>query len=436
MRIINTEPSRAKLGFRFNLVILMFVFWTLAQLIIPIKFLPYLILSKIEIFKMLVPAVGIMLCTLLYADKLKISRVSIPFILFCGFVLAKYMIVFLTLNRPLDYFSIPIMYICWVAIMFVTTPAIFSSLQRVRVFLRCMLLTFSLVGFFSILFVVILNIDMSALYSHSRFAFVYGNPLYFGGVCYSIVCCSLMLIELSDSRVEKTLLCLLSIFCTVAILVAVTRTFMVGILVLYLVYWFCKETRPKSHLVFVPLVCTIIVLLLLLNLAVGGSYFSSDEVNSLSSGRLTNWWSSIAQAMNGFDALWGGSGLSNYDKVLVVDDNEAVNASFQRYSIDSTYIEVFINSGIFGLGLFFWGLVNVLRAASFGRLRDSEDSKELLGILSAAYAVVVSLVVCSLFYGSYPSLGNTINSAALPAALVIIFLVNRETISIKRETIK
>ena len=68
MRIININPNRTNLGFRFNLVVLMFVFWTLAQLIIPIKFVPYFILSKIEIFKILVPSVGIMLTTLLFVD--------------------------------------------------------------------------------------------------------------------------------------------------------------------------------------------------------------------------------------------------------------------------------------------------------------------------------------------------------------------------------
>jgi hypothetical protein len=181
------------------------------------------------------------------------------------------------------------------------------------------------------------------------------------------------------------------------------------------------------------LLFSIIVLFLMLSLVVDGVYIYSNELNSLSSGRLANWASSIGQSMNTFDVIWGSSGLSNYDKVLYTDGEEVVSASFQRYSIDSTYIEIFINSGIFGLGLFFLGLVNLLRAASFSKLRDSGDSKKLLGILSAAYAVVFSLVVCAFFYGSYPSLGNTINSAALPAALVIIFFVKRETISTKRK---
>jgi hypothetical protein len=242
-----------------------------------------------------------------------------------------------------------------------------------------------------------------------------------------------MLSELSDSVVEKKLLCLLSILCTVAILVSVSRTFIIGILVLYFVYWFYKDMRPKIYIVFMSLLFSIIVLFLMLSLVVDGVYIYSNELNSLSSGRLANWASSIGQSMNTFDVIWGSSGLSNYDKVLYTDGEEVVSASFQRYSIDSTYIEIFINSGIFGLGLFFLGLVNLLRAASFSKLRDSGDSKKLLGILSAAYAVVFSLVVCAFFYGSYPSLGNTINSAALPAALVIIFFVKRETISTKRK---
>lgn len=436
MKINTNGLSYEKLGFRFNLAILVFVFWTLSQLIIPIKFIPYFILSKIEIFKTLIPLAGIILCTLLYLDKLKFSRKSIPFFLFCGFVLAKYIIVFLVTKKPLDYFSIPIMYIFWVLVMFITAPAIFSSFHRIRIFLRCLLMTFILVGLFSILFVVILSIDISALYSHSRFAFVYGNPLYFGGICYSMICCSIMLFELSDSKLEKTLLILLSILCFVAILIAVARTFIVGILILCFIYWFYKESRSKIQTVNALLLCSIIILLLMLSMIVGGSSVSSGELNSLSSGRLANWLSSITQSMNGYDVLWGRSGLSNYDKVIVAGDNEAVSASFQRYSIDSTYIEVFVNSGIFGLVLFCIGLFNILLTGNFKKLRQIEDSKRITGIMSASYAVVVSIIVCALFYGSYPSLGNTINSAALPAALVIMHFISRESISFKRKSIK
>ena len=69
---------------------------------------------------------------------------------------------------------------------------------------------------------------------------------------------------------------------------------------------------------------------------------------------------------------------------------------------------------------------------SLSSLRKTKDGENLIGILSISYAIFTSVVVSGFFYGHYPSLGNTINVAVLPAVLSVIFLVNRHTIASKK----
>jgi len=208
---------------------------------------------------------------------------------------------------------------------------------------------------------------------------------------------------------------------------------MVALLILFFVYGFNKQEKKKSVFVLFILYFMVLFLLIFLTLLIDGQLISANTLNDFSSNRLTGWVSAFQQDINGFDILWGGSGSSNSEKMWVSSDGQSLDATFRRYAIDNTYIELFVNTGLIGISLFLWGLVNIFRTTSFARLRlrGTGDGKGLVGILSVSHAVLASIIVSALFYGHYPSLGNTINSAALPAALSVIVFVNRQTIAVK-----
>jgi hypothetical protein len=432
MSAINPDVSPWMLFSRFNLVLLVFILWLLAQLVVPIKFIPYFLLSKLEILKTLIPAIGIVVCTLLYVDKVRLNGKMKAFYLFSAFGLIKSCILFFTLSMNLEYFINPLMYTLWVLIMFITAPSIFNSLSKIRIFLRCMIVTFSIVAVICLWFVVYFGIDVELLYRGGRLTFVYGNPLYLGGVAYSIICCSLMLTELSKSAVERNLLYLLLVVCFWVILESYSRTFLAGVFVLLVVYLFNKLVHYRGVLVLLTLACSTSFIFVYLFQIINSESLSANALNSLSSGRFGNWSLAFQQSMDGLNALWGGDGTSNYDKSLDAADGDSVDVTFQRYSIDNTYIEIFINSGLIGISLFLWGLVSIFRIISLSSLRKTKNGENLIGILSISHAIFTSVVVSGLFYGHYPSLGNTINAVVLPAVLSVIFLVNRHTIASKK----
>ena len=432
MSTINPDVSPWRLFSRFSLVLLVFILWMLAQLVVPIKFIPYSLLSKIEILKMLIPAIGIVVCTLLYVDKVILTGKVKAFYLFGAFCLMKSWILFFTFPTTLGYFINSVMYTLWVLIMFIIAPSIFNSLSKIRTFLRCMIVTFSIVAVICLWFVAYFGIDVELLYRDGRLTFLYGNPLYLGGVAYSIICCSLMLIELSKSTVERILLYLLLVVCFWVILESYSRTFMAGVFVLLVVYLFNKLVHSRGILVLLTLACSTSFIFVYLFQIINSESLSANALNSLSSGRVGNWSLAFQQSMDGLNVLWGGDGTSNYVKSLGTADGDSVDATFQRYSIDNTYIEIFINSGLIGISLFLWGLVSIFRMISLSSLRKTKDGENLIGILSISYAIFTSVVVSGFFYGHYPSLGNTINAAVLPAVLSVIFLVNRHTIASKK----
>lgn len=426
-----TMISHWKPDFKFILVLSIFVSWTLAQLIIPIKFLPYSIASQLEIFKTIIPVIGIMFCSLLYANKLKFSALGVPFFLFGAFVLIKALIGFLILPKDLDYFFSPIMYLCWVVVMFITAPSIFNSLPKIRALLRCTLATFSIVAIISISFIVFFGIEVSALYKEGRFTYIYNNALYLGAISFSVICSCLMLMELSTSKFERKLLLLFILIFSGVLIASFSRTFILAFLVLLFFYGINKPEKNKNFFIFFTISFAFTFLLILLVLIINNQLISSDTLNELSSNRISLWFGAFQKEFNGFEIIWGGDGSSNSITERVLSDGDSLDATFSRYAIDNTYIEILVNTGLIGMSLFLWGLVNTYLTTRFTRLRLSsiDGGKELVGILSVSHAVFISIIVSALFYGHYPSLGNTINSVALPAALSIIFFVSQNIFS-------
>ncbi len=403
---------------KFNLVLLMFMLWMMSQLVIPIKFLPVELVLKVEGLKVIIPIVVILISILLYIDKLVLNKTTWPFALFAGIVMISSLVKYIYLQSNINSLYVPIMYVIWVIVMFVLSPTVFNSILKIRVFLRCIMLTFIIFIATSILLVNYFGIDSELFYSDGRFEFIYGNPLYLAGVAYSIVCCSLMLIMLSNSNIEKKVL-LLFIICAIwVIFIAYARTFMVAALVLTLVYGYNSSKNIRKLLLF-----SFPILILVLMLSVQHSTF--DTLNDLSSNRFLVWSDGFFRYMNGLNILFGANFDSSYSKYNVLEGGEHIAQSYQRFSIDNGYLMILIKYGLVSLLFFIWGLINLYRYNPPVKFNTFYDLKNSTKILSVAYGVLASIIVSSFFYGYYPSLGNTMNSSVLPVVISIIFILRK-----------
>ena len=197
--------------FRFNVALFVFVSWTLLQAIIPMQILPIGLVKEIEYLKSVFPAFGMLICGFIYLDKLKVNNVFLPFALFCLFVFFNVSFRLILGGDNIKYLARPIMFIVWAFCMFMLVPSIFDSLFKVRRFLRFSIFVLVPVVLFFSLWAYSHEYEIARIYAgHGlRYLFVYLHPGYLGGVCYSIICGSLMLRELSDVIWEKKILLLL-----------------------------------------------------------------------------------------------------------------------------------------------------------------------------------------------------------------------------------
>jgi len=425
MSISTIQDGRRPLLSKFNIALFFFSLWLLAQLIIPVKYFSYSLLSDLEIFKNLIPAIAVVVCTLLHFEKLRLNRQFLPFFIFGSFCALKVPFLLFWPNSTIDALYIPMMYVLWTLLMFSTSPAVLDSLPKIRSFLRCMIIIFSIVIIIFSFFVAYFSIEMEALYRGGRLTFIYSNPLYLGAIAYSILCCSLLLREMSGSNFERKILLLLSALCLWVLFESFSRTFMLATVVLLTVYLYVKRVQLRFFIISTSLLLMIFGLSFYIFQVINFENISSEALNSVSSGRILNWGEALYQSFEGWNVFWGGDGSATYNQSLSTTGAESVDNSFQRYSVDNTYIEVFINSGVIGFSIFMWGLINLLRFSKSACLNIDEADHELDGILAITYAILVSLVVSALFYGHFPSFGNTINAAVFPPVLSVIFLAHR-----------
>lgn len=414
---------------RFNFVLFFFVSWLLAQLFLPIKFLSFSFLESFSYLKALIPAIGVVGCVFLYVDKVKFIKRGIPFYLFCALCITKSVLLILIEQKYLGYYFTSIMYVLWVIVLFVVSPSVFDSQEKIERFLRYVVITFS---FFAILcssLIVFLGIDFSLLYRDGRFTFVYSNPLYLGGIAYSMFCCCFMLNGFSHSKAEKILLFSLSVICFWAIFESFSRTFMLGILYLLIVELNYKFKLHSSSRLLIASVIMITFLSFYLTELVNNTGLGAEDINQLSSNRIENWSIVLDESGRWWSVIFGGDGTAQYDATLISAESDVVRASFERFSIDNAYIELFVNNGLIGLGLILWGLFGISRMANFSSLIQSEKGKDVLGITSRAKSVFGSLVITAFFYGHFPSLGNAINAVVFPAALSVIFLADGHAVT-------
>jgi O-antigen ligase len=297
-------------------------------------------------------------------------------------------------------------------------------LYKVKIFLRVSVILISLFFIFITLITLYFNIDVPYLNS-GRLTLFYKNPLYLGGISYSLLCASLILRELSDSNFEKRILVVLIVVSMWALYLSYARTFALATFIIYVAYSFNISNNFKKLLLF-----NFFILLLLI--AAYFIFLENINLNKISSGRLLNWESTINNNVDYIQFILGSYVDSGYTQMLYPDSGAPIKQTFQRFANDNTYLEIFINTGAIGLLLFILGLKRLFPTGMMRRLKKVDREGRLVRILSLTYAILISLIITGFFYGSFPSIGNTMNSIVFPVVVSIILILKRHIIAIRR----
>jgi len=413
---------------KFNVALFVFVFWTLSQAIMPMQILSFGLVNEVEDLKSMVPAFGILICGLIYIDKLKINEIFLPFILFCLFAFLNASFHLIVTGDNIKYLSQSIMFFAWTFCMFILVPSVFDSLYKIKKLLGYSIFVLVFVVLFSSLWAYSHGFEIARIFGGSglRYSFVYINPLYLGGICYTVLCGSLMLRELSEVNLEKNLLLLCIFLSMVVIVLANTRTYIVASLILLLIYFWHKGGFLKKISWIILVGFVLLSLRTFWGLCIEENYL--DYLSGRSSGRLIVWLAQFKHTMlDGIEwkALLGNGIYTTGGQVIQVAEGR-VTQTFTRFAIDNLYLEMLIMQGAIGLTLFVWGLVRLLAKGNmFSELKGMAEEGRLRSVLSIAYGSLWGIVVGAVFYSHFPSLGNTTNSVVFPASLAMIFTIRR-----------
>ena len=80
--LLSLNPVKSKLSIKFYSILFLFMIWTLTQILIPIKFLPYDILIKVEFYKSAIPIFLVTISLILYIKNLRLHTYLLPFIFY------------------------------------------------------------------------------------------------------------------------------------------------------------------------------------------------------------------------------------------------------------------------------------------------------------------------------------------------------------------
>jgi disulfide bond formation protein DsbB len=206
------------------------------------------------------------------------------------------------------------------------------------------------------------------------------------------------------------------------IYIATARTFLLGSAVFLLVYYYNTKKNIKKIL-------WVFMLPLLFGISI---YIKEVDINSVSSNRLFIWKEALSNGMNVWKLIFGNFDDVDYVKKMELASGDVVVQTMQRYAVDNVYIEVFINSGLIGFFLFLLGLKNILSKKMIKQLGNSGEVKKLTRVFYIAYAILISLLVSGLFYGHFPSFGNSLNSVLFPAVISIIFVFRNYILKLEK----
>ena len=414
-----TENLNSSFSARFYFIFILFLFWTLSQILIPIKFLPYEILVKIEFLKTTIPVTLIVISVFLYRDLIKIDRFLWPFFAFLVFIIG------IGIFKYIFFPSFPvediIKYVLWIIAMFFVLPRIFNTLAKIRFYLKYSLILLCISLIIASLVIVNLDLDITLFLVEERAELIYGNPLYFAGILYTILCSSLILLRLSPSNFGRVLLYIIVFTSVLLIYLATARTFLLASLILFIVYYY--NTNDNFKKLFWLFIIPVIILIIF--------FFKDIDINAISSNRLSIWKNALYNDMSFWKFIFGTTD-SGYIKELSLESGEIVVQTMQRFAVDNSYIEIFINTGIIGFILFIMGLHYFLSKNYIRIIFNKKHYKKSFRFFYLSYAVFISLLIAGFFYGHYPSLGNTLNSVLFPVTISVILLYRTEAIKIIR----
>ena len=412
--LLSLNPVESKLSVKFYSILFLFMIWTFTQILIPIKFLPYEILIKVEFYKSAIPIFLATISLILYIKNLRLYTYLLPFIFFILFVIISSLIKFAFYTYSEVIFYDIFKYILWIVGMLIVFPKIFDSMYKIKLLLKYNVVLIFYFLTLSTIFLLYTGVDPVLFVSEERMELLYGNPLYFGGILYTLLCSSSLLLWLTPSKYEKFYLTLFIIISLYLIFLTNARTFILASIIFFSLYFYFSNKNFK-----------LFFWLLIFPFFIGLSiYFSYLDFNDLSSNRLSIWKDALSNGVK-FPNIFIGNFDLGYTKELTLDSGEVVEQSFQRYAVDNTYIELFINTGVIGLILFILGLKNLLSIKRMNINFINNESKKGKNIFIIAYSVLISLFFSAIFYGHYPSFGNTLNSVLFPAIVSVLILTKR-----------
>ena len=277
--LLSLNPVKSKLSIKFYSILFLFMIWTLTQILIPIKFLPYEILIKVEFYKSAIPIFLVTISLILYIKNLRLYTYLLPFIFFILFVAVSSLIKFAFYSYSSGVFYDIFKYILWIVGMLIVFPKIFNSLYKIKLLLKYNVVLIFYFLTLSTIFLLYTGVDPVLFVSEERMELLYGNPLYFGGILYTLLCSSSLLLWLSPSKYEKFYLTLLIIISLYLIFLANARTFLLASIIFFSLYFYFTNKNFK-----------LFFWLLIFPFFIGLSiYFSYLDFNDLSSNRLYIW---------------------------------------------------------------------------------------------------------------------------------------------------
>jgi|GEM_PF-6340272 len=384
-------------------LVLALAFWAVVQLLHSIDLFDSELRSVGYTFK---NVLGSVIVTCMGADiffKWTYRQITLPpyqrkllllTLLFPGYV-AISMLLTNSLNLPLL-----LMYLMWGLYSFVFLPVLFAQRQTWLFALKVIWGALWIVLAGGILY----GLSNGILYWQgwtNRMSFVFG-VIPFGFALEVTACVALVWFEnTASSRVRVFLLATYALALLLAIL-AIQRSSIVFMIVLLLIYGVAKAFHQYRY-VLVPIILVICALVGLnyMNLA----ELNLEDVNDISSGRLTLLSNQIENNVKDFSSLmFGSTGFTTGTHVSMIERPEVVKV-FQRKVADNSYLALIFSHGLIGLLLFLAPLIYLTKL-----LIDEERFGSQWGRRMAQLALcsIVALAVQGMFVLTIPTMGNTV----------------------------
>lgn len=347
--------------------------------------------------------------TLLYANRLRVTREFAPMALFCGYTLVSA----LRGGATSQHLPSVAMYLLWAWCMFVLAPSLLRGRHELLKFLRWSIWATVAVLVSGTIAASLNDLTLySSIYTSQgrgiRYGFAFRHPGYFGLQVGSVLLACSLLWPLSSSRFERPVIVLAGLLGITAIFLADSRTTQVMIGTAILVWVIMRVSRLGLGRRF-----WVMVLGACLVGAAFRPHLGELTLNSLTSGRLAVWTGEVTK-LTGLEpiTLLVGTGFVPMDATGIrIAADEVIESEFRIYRIDSTYVEVLVQHGLFGLCLLAIGLGSLLM-----RMLRTRRTLRRLGregparVLAVAIAVYAGLLVGSLAQSLVPSLGNLANA--------------------------